>query len=320
MLEPLNILPADEQLYRELLRHPDRTLAELAEATGGDGKRLRRQLRALEAHGLVTRTPTRPARFRPAQPDLALEVLALRRHQEIERARLAAAELTELFRAAAGLHEAIPVDVIAGSAANVQRFLQTQRATRDEVLIFDKPPYVMEGVVSQTDVQLELMARGVRYRTIYDRASLAEPSQLALARRLAAAGEQARVLDEVPMKMQISDRSIALVPFALSAERQTLVIQNSPLMDGLIALFELLWDRAVPLWPSGSPASSGLTSEDAELLGYAAVGYTDEAVARKLGVNTRTVERRMRRVMDILGARTRFQAGLQAARKGVLGA
>ncbi|HVK25886.1 MAG TPA: hypothetical protein VM677_31395 [Actinokineospora sp.] len=42
-------------------------------------------------------------------------------------------------------------------------------------------------------------------------------------------------------------------------------------------------------------------------------------MARKVGVNQRTIERRMRRIMESLGARTRFQAGLQADRKGLLG-
>lgn len=43
-----------------------------------------------------------------------------------------------------------------------------------------------------------------------------------------------------------------------------------------------------------------------------------EAIARKLGVSQRTVERRMWHIMDRLGAQARFQAGLQAAAHGLL--
>ncbi|WP_197359209.1 response regulator transcription factor, partial [Streptomyces clavuligerus] len=68
----------------------------------------------------------------------------------------------------------------------------------------------------------------------------------------------------------------------------------------------------------GGPGGSGLSGEDEHLLALSASGLTDRAIARRLGVAQRTVERRMRRIMDVLGARTRLQAGLQAARRGVL--
>ena len=44
-------------------------------------------------------------------------------------------------------------------------------------------------------------------------------------------------------------------------------------------------------------------------------GATDETIARQLGLSTRTVERRVRAMLDQLGAETRFQAGVQAARR-----
>ncbi|MGW4898242.1 helix-turn-helix domain-containing protein [Kitasatospora sp. NPDC004240] len=317
MLNALGVSSQEEALYRALLLRPDPTLAELAESTGAEPSRLRRQLRELEAKGLVSRSPTRPVRFRPAPPELAVEVLALSLHQRIDRARLAAVELTDLWRSGRAEHEP-PVQIVQGREANTQHFQQVQRSTREEVLIFDMPPYVEEGMAAQTDVQLDLMERGVVYRTVYDRGALAEPEQLALARRLTQRGERARVVDGLPMKLLIADRTTALVPFVLDGERQTVVLRSSPLLDGLIALFEAQWERGTPLWGSGRPADE-LSPEDVQLLGYAAAGYTDEIIARKVGVNKRTVERRMRRLMDALGARTRFQAGLQAARRGLLG-
>ncbi|MFD1936887.1 hypothetical protein ACFSKW_35995 [Nonomuraea mangrovi] len=47
-----------------------------------------------------------------------------------------------------------------------------------------------------------------------------------------------------------------------------------------------------------------------------AAGLKDEAVVRRLGVSLRTVHRRVSELTDRLGARTRFQAGLLAARRG----
>ncbi|MFG2819964.1 helix-turn-helix domain-containing protein [Kitasatospora sp. NPDC048365] len=317
MLQALGVSEPEEALYRVLLGRPEQSLAELSAATGREPSGLRRQLRALEELGLITRSPTRPVRFRAASPELAIEVLALNLHQKVEQARLAAGELTAVWQAATADRDQ-PVQVIQGGAANVRHFLQTQQTTQREVLIFDRPPYVLEGIGTQVEVQLELMARGVSYRTVYHREALAGPEELATARRLSRHGEQGRVVDDLPLKMMIVDRSTALVPFVLEEERQTLVLRSSPLLDGLVALFEAVWQRAMPLWSPGK-ASNELSEEDVQLLGFAAAGWTDEIIARRLGVNQRTVERRMRRLMDSLGARTRFQAGLQAARRGLLG-
>ncbi|MFD5390941.1 helix-turn-helix domain-containing protein [Streptomyces sp. NPDC127074] len=318
MLGALGVTEAEEALYKAVLAaRQEPTVSELAESTGRPVTQLRRCLAALEARGMVARIDGRPVRFRPAPPELAIEVLAMHSRHQIERARLAATELSGLWALVHQENE-VPVQVVRGSEANVQRFLLTQMTSKEEVLTLDKPPYVAAGVPRQTEVQLDLMARGVRYRTIYDRQSLAEADSVAVARELARHGEQARVLDGVPLKLLITDRANALVPYVLSEERQTVALGPSPLLDGLLTLFEFLWERSTPLWSTEPAPQSDLKEEDVTLLGFAAAGYTDEVIARKVGVNKRTIERRMRRIMDVLGARTRFQAGLQAGLKGVL--
>ncbi|MEV0841406.1 hypothetical protein AB0I55_17850 [Actinocatenispora sera] len=45
-------------------------------------------------------------------------------------------------------------------------------------------------------------------------------------------------------------------------------------------------------------------------------GLKDEAVARQLGWSLRTMRRRVQRLHQRLGATNRFQAGVQAARRG----
>ncbi|MGW1997623.1 helix-turn-helix domain-containing protein [Embleya sp. NPDC001921] len=318
MLEPFGISAADEELYRELLGRPDLTLAELAEALATPPQRLRRQLKILEDAGLVSRAPGRPIRFRPAPPGLAVDVLAARQHERLEHSRLDAVNLNELWETGRGREPA--VQIVRGNQDNVARFLHTQRTARREILTFDKPPYVAQGVTRQTELQLERLAAGVRYRTLYDSESLTDPAQVEAIRALAHAGEQARTTNDLPMKALIADGTSGLVPIALSGERHTVVLGPSPLLDGLITLFELLWQTATPLWSAGpTTPQSALSAFDTLLLGYAAAGCTDEVTARRTGLNKRTIERHMRRVMDTLGARTRFQAGLQAGLKGYLG-
>jgi DNA-binding NarL/FixJ family response regulator len=47
-------------------------------------------------------------------------------------------------------------------------------------------------------------------------------------------------------------------------------------------------------------------------------GAQDEQIARRLGLSLRTVRRRVAELMEELGAQSRFQAGVEAARRGWL--
>jgi sugar-specific transcriptional regulator TrmB/DNA-binding CsgD family transcriptional regulator len=325
-LDSLGVSHAEQHLYEILLHHPDRTLVELAELTALRETRLRGLLKSLAGKGLLTKTAHRPARYAPAPPDIAIEVLALRRQQEIEHARLAAVAFCNRVRHTNLSAVDSPVEVVRGRAAVAHRFQQIQQLARRELLILDKPPYVVEEG-EQHVLQQELQRGGVRYRTIYDRDTLGPAERVEKLRQLAASGEEARVLHGVPMKLVIADRRIGLAPHELPGGPVTtetaVLLRSSALLDGLVTLFETLWEQATPLWPQHrwpavrDAAADPLSTRDQQLLALLAAGLTDQAIARKLGVALRTVERRVRRMMDGLGARTRFQAGLQAAVRGV---
>lgn len=56
-----------------------------------------------------------------------------------------------------------------------------------------------------------------------------------------------------------------------------------------------------------------LPSDQHELLRHLAVGLSDQAIGRRMGMSRRTVQRRVRSLMDHFGVRTRFQLGMRAA-------
>jgi DNA-binding CsgD family transcriptional regulator len=207
--------------------------------------------------------------------------------------------LTKEFRAR---REAGPFTVIRGQQAMAQRFQQAQQSAQSEVLVLDKPPLVVLPIEPRR-------AYGIAYRIVYDMAALVEPTELAAAR---SAAPGCRMLRDVPLKLVIADRRTGL----LQSGQELIEIGPSSLLDGLLRLFELLWQQATPLSPSASDGP--LSFEDQQLLALAAAGLTDQAIARRLGVAQRTVERRMQRILKALDATTRFQAGLRAGQRGLL--
>lgn len=89
----------------------------------------------------------------------------------------------------------------------------------------------------------------------------------------------------------------------------------SALMDMCIGLFSL--STPLPRTPQG-PTLSRLTDRDGQIIALLAAGASDLTIARQLSISQRTVERRLRTIMEELGATTRFQAGAIAARRGFL--
>ena len=98
-----------------------------------------------------------------------------------------------------------------------------------------------------------------------------------------------------------------------------LVVRSPHLLGALVQLFEMLWEASVP--PDRRAGAANPENRfDERLLLLLAAGLKDEAIARQLGVSLRTVHRRTSDLLDRLGVRTRFQAGMRAAQQGLLSA
>jgi DNA-binding CsgD family transcriptional regulator len=159
------------------------------------------------------------------------------------------------------------------------------------------------------------IAEGRRSRAIYPVRALTEARETLVNR--AEVGEQIRVLPELPTRMFIIGTTHAILPEPLGFvdEPRTLTRQRG-LVEALILWFESMWERAAPV--------TGLDRADARLdlrrflLQQLATGAQDEQIARRLGVSLRTVRRRVADILTELGADSRFQAGVEAARRGWL--
>jgi sugar-specific transcriptional regulator TrmB len=321
MLEALGITEAEESVYRLILERPGSTLKDLIEESPFGTPELRKHVEILKERGLVAPSADRPPRLLPAPPEAALEILVLERQEQLEAVRVHAAELANLVRA--GLQRARPgelVEVITGLPAVGERFAQIQRSAKQELLIFDKPPYAWSGGLNTPE--LELLARGIECRTVYDRSSLELPGRPDVIARYVEQGENARVFDGIPVKLAIVDRRVGLIPLNIAEPGREGAIQvhASALLDALAMFFEVIWERAVPIQAVDEGRETHETaSEHARVLEMLALGLKDRTVARELGVSERTLDRRISEILDALGARTRFQAGLLAAQQGWLG-
>ncbi|MET8569994.1 helix-turn-helix domain-containing protein [Streptomyces sp. NPDC004783] len=321
MLGVLGLQDTHESAYRALVSLGAADVPDLARRLTLGEQETERALRRLEQHGLAAQSSARPGRWVAAPPGVALGALLTQQRHELERAELAAALLAEEYRVAAGepaVHDL--VEVVTGAAAVARRFLQLQLGASEEVCaLVTGNPVAVTGM--ENDAEAQATERGVRYRVVVERAVLNGPAGITEVSAALGRDEQVRVVDRVPTKLVVADRSLALVPLTThSAEPAALVVHASGLLELLSGLFDSVWREALPLRLGASGVTEqgpdGPDGTDLEILSLLLAGLTDASVAKQLDLGLRTVQRRVKRLMELTGVTTRLQLGWHAYERG----
>lgn len=325
MLEPIGLGPEEERVYNILVDRGRIELDDLARAAELENGHAALVANTLVERGLARRAAGPAHEYLLAPPEPAIEALVAQRLEQLQRVRALASDLAERSRRARPVVDpARLVEVVSGEGAIRQVFLQFLHAAQLELATFDRPPYALED--EEVDpIQAERIAsQGVVFRTVFDSALMEDPAQVARILRGVDEGEKAR-LGEVPLKMSIVDREVAVLPLLHEGEETpeaVVLVRQSVLLESLVALFEAVWSTAIEVkrgdLVASSSASDPTERRNRELLRLLSTGMTDAAMARQLGVSERTVRRRIKGLLDTLGVHTRFQAAVRAVERGWL--
>jgi DNA-binding CsgD family transcriptional regulator len=280
-------------------------------------------VRDLIDHGLAhpaPHTPSTPATIQATVPELAvfavlanLKDAAMRDHQMLMDAYARLGEYQARQRGQGGFVPDRQVRVIRdrveimnlsltlinGSSEwmSLERFSADMPVTEDYTVA---PPQVLQGKM--------------RCRAIYDRASVEHPVISKNMRRAAQAGEQARFLETVPTKMQITDSAL-LLPLTDSGTGGAVFIQDAPVVAGMQWMYEMAWDRAIPIGGS-VPPDCPLNKVQRDVLRLLAQDTPEKKIERLLDISESTVYRSTNKIMEALGVETKFAAGAAAQRRG----
>lgn len=187
------------------------------------------------------------------------------------------------------------------------------RTSRGDMLWLRPDAWAMPRESRVSELLAEAMATGRRSRAIYPVRALNEaPDAL---RTRVGLGEQVRVISELPTRMFIFGDAHAVLPEPIGYTDEPRVhVRQRSIVAALALWFESLWSQALPV--AELEAGRGRPDERRFLLEQLMAGTTDDMIARKLGLGLRTVRRRIAALMIELGVDTRFQAGVEAVRRG----
>ncbi len=281
-----------------------------------------RAIQVLHWRGLIDATD--PEEISVAPPDIALPTFATALERQARAVRQDAGALAHAYHAARAdldlpgstahvrsLHSVEEITAVAQKIeANVQRSLLAMLAggPRLELLVAGAHEQV-EVPPDHDDIERVVVVNA----TAFDVPGAAEDFM-----DRAGVGYDLRVASDLPFNALIVDSQAAVIDCTnLDASGTgSLFVQDPVLVRTIEELIRRIHHQAAPLRTTLPP--DDLAARDRLVLTLLAAGTTDTVIARQARVSERTVQRVIAGLMQQLDATTRFQAGANAVRAGLI--
>lgn len=323
VISALGFPRAVARLYEQVRHLSGRPLGSIATVLLRTPEELRRDLEPLVEGGLVSIDDDGTVRVLPPAEAVSLVLRdaagsaasAHRRLEDVVRAIpfLSAAPVRPANQDAGDLS---PLDGEISSGGDTVALLRRLLLEANGDVLWLRPDqFRLPHEDAMAQIVAEIVATGRRSRALYPVRAITEAP--ATIEHRVAVGEEVRLLPSLPTRMIVVGTSHVVLPEPLGfeAEPRSLIRQRG-LVQAMTLWFEAMWERATPL---PGPSESGERHDlRVFILQQLADGAQDEQIARLLGISLRTVRRRVADVMADLGAESRFQAGVEAVRRGWL--
>lgn len=250
-LRELGLNTYEARAYLTLLGKESFTPTQVADYSEVPRQRIYDILSSLVDRGLVISRPSRRGtKYAAVSPKPALQALLRAEQARLTRLESTTAELTERLSQVydEGQEETSPleyIEVLRGRAALNQRFGEIENNCKREILLFTKPPYALPP--KENVEGIEILRRNIVARSIYAYTALDDEEDRSGIFFFIQHGEQARFVEELPLKLVIVDESTVLFamedPLAGRSELTYMVIENPQLARLLKLAFESLWEQ-----------------------------------------------------------------------------
>jgi predicted transcriptional regulator len=252
-LVDLGLTGYEASAYLALTKRGHATASEVASIADLPRQRIYDVLDGLVQKGFAAVKPGRPARYTAAAPEEALWGALDRRRAAVSQLEREITEtierLTPAYREGREADDPLRfIELLREPAAIANRFTALEAAAEREILVFTKPPYAVQP--AENIGGLELLGRHIEARSVYERSIYEDGEQAEAVRSFVAAGEDARVVDRLPLKLVLIDERVALFTLEDPVARYdglTIMIVEHPALAGLLKLaFEAVWALGEP--------------------------------------------------------------------------
>ena len=187
-----------------------------------------------------------------------------------------------------------------------------RRATTWRHLLSTRPRTTAPELRESLAVNRRCLADGLVMQSVFDR----EGTTAAAKRMLANEDCGAYHLSYAPVQMRLADhREVFLQGPDLGTDYTVMCVTVPAVLDAAYRYWNAVWELAEPCAPAPSDRELPLSPRQRQVMELLGQGLSDARVAQQLGVSVRTVRYEVAAVMELLGARSRFEAGLRYAER-----
>ena len=244
----LGLTTYEARAYAALVRRDSFTAAQIARIAGLPRQRIYDVLGSLVEKGLASTRPGTVVKYAALPPDLAVERLVAARRAEMSALERDASEvigqLGPDFQAGRSQSDPLEyIEVLRDRGAINDRFAELQSSMKREILVFTKPPYATPPQDNVTGLEA---TRSHEARSVYEFTILDDPAAAAGIKRFIDAGEKARFVEELPLKLVIIDEATVMFgmqdPVGGPEELTIMVVEHPALARALKLAFNRVWD------------------------------------------------------------------------------
>ncbi|HEX4898813.1 MAG TPA: helix-turn-helix domain-containing protein, partial [Candidatus Limnocylindrales bacterium] len=235
----LGLTTYEAKAYASLVRRDSYTAAQVARQAALPRQRIYDVLASLVEKGLASTRPGGVVKYAAIAPEAAVDRLVDARRREMADLERDAVEVIAGLapQYEAGQTHSDPleyIEVLRDRGAINERFAELQAGVKREILVFTKPPY---ATPPQENVEGIEVTRTHEARAVYELSILDDPATREGVRRFIDAGEDARFVPEVPLKLVIIDEAIVMFgmqdPVGGQEELTIMVVEHHALAQTL---------------------------------------------------------------------------------------
>ena len=252
-LTALGLTTYEAKAYVALIGRDSFTAAQVARQGELPRQRIYDVLGSLVEKGLASSRPGAVVKYAAIAPELAVERLVAAHRKQLDSLERGAAgviaELTPAF--ATGQAHTDPleyIEVLRDAGAINERFAELQAGIKHEILVFTKPPY---ATPPQENLEGLVVAQSHKARSVYEMSAFDDPKFIQGVERFIEAGEEARFVDSLPLKLVIIDETIVMFgmqdPVGSGQGLTLMVVEHPSLASVLKTAFETYWQRGLSL-------------------------------------------------------------------------
>lgn len=246
-LSDLGLTNYEARVYIALTRRVSSTASETARVAGIPRQRIYDVLSSLVGRGLAATRPGQVTKYVATAPEEAIESLVSDHRQKLNELEREAGALAEALAPAfdEGQEHQDPleyIEVLRDRRAINQRFGELQAGIENEILVFTKPPY---ATPPEENVEGLEVTQSHEVYSVYELSIFNDAENVEGVRRFVEAGEQARFVESLPLKLVIIDERIVLFgmedPVAAGPALTMLVVEHPALAKILKIAFMYVW-------------------------------------------------------------------------------